>query len=263
MSSASQSQRSAVAAFRALAAAVALAACSPGDESPMPFGPPKSADLTGNGIEQVWGNAPPPGFTVLHRRSTFSPGLGSHEDATVQVEELRLVEAAGWRSVVRSQQHVVRDDGGPNVMLTSYYAGPPDLFPGVIYRDVSSVEPFRHLYRVVRIRGVAGGLFPLAVGKRLRLTTEMDQRVESRRRRLVLQEAFTVIGTTDRWSRRPASVPGPVFVIRHVLDGDLGHQEVEWHYSVALGAAVYEREDLARRDEGESGIREVTLTDWQ
>jgi hypothetical protein len=47
------------------------------------------------------------------------------------------------------------------------------------------------------------------------------------------------------------------------MDGDWGHQEVEFHYSVILGAVVYEREDLSTRGEGESGLREVTLTDWQ
>jgi hypothetical protein len=246
-----------------LAAVVVLAACPSGGQPPFPSVPLKSTELTGSGIEPVWANTPPPGFTVLHRRNVYTPAPGSDDEATIHIEEFRLVEAAGWRSVVSSEERFVRAGGPPIVSPLTYFVGPPDLFPAVIFNDLSTVEPYRNFFRVVRVRDVEGELFPLAVGKRLRLTVEMDRWRESDHRRLVLREDFTVVGTTDRWARPPTSVPGPVFVIRHVMDGDLGHQEVEWHYSVTLGAGVYEREDLATRDEGESGIREVTLTDWQ
>ena len=247
-----------------LGAAVTLAACARGDESPVPSGPPKSTDLTGSGIEAVWANVPAPGFTVLHRRHVVTPAPGSASAAEVSIEELRLVEAAGWRSVVRSEDRVLRADGGHSAALATWFVGPPDLFPAVMFRDIgTAVARNRHFFSVGRIHDVEGGLFPLAVGKRLRFTTELDEREESYHRRRVLKEEFTVVGTTERWAQRQPRVPGPVFVIRHVMDGDWGHQEVEFHYSVTLGAVVYEREDLSTRGEGESGLREITLTDWQ
>jgi hypothetical protein len=226
--------------------------------------PPKSGDLDGKGIEAVWAGAPPPAFTVLHRRSVYTPAPGSDEFPVVQTEELRLVEAAGWRSVVRSDVRVVRDDGGPTPTLVSYWAGPPDIFPAIVSVEVVPSTPrYREFSRVGAVYGVQGGLFPLAAGKRLRLYSEMDRYTGWDHRRLKLREDYSVVGTTDRWARGPAAVPGPVFVIRHVLDGDLGHQEVEMHYSTRLGVVVYEREDHAARGEGEDGIREVTLTDWR
>lgn len=230
----------------------------PAEEALFAF--PPRAGVVPASLAPLWEGAPPPRFSEL-RFNAMRTGRMKPVEVT-----RRMVEAAGWRSVIR------QEIGSGVGKSASYLVGPPGLFEAALaWKMESGGQTHRFLHGVREAREVEGSLFPLAVGKRLRFVAvaEGQQWVGSRGTTGELESRFEyeVTGVTDRWARGAPAVPGEVFVIRRRirgvvdvldLDGEVEVGETELHYAPALGAVVYEREGSE-----EEGVRELRLAAWR
>jgi hypothetical protein len=228
--------------------------------------PPRPGNVVGEGLDAVWTGAPQPRFSTLRRVVV----MRDHSDApgdTTDTSVSTLVRWEQWRSVVHTEEHARR---GPPSLTTQDEVGVFDLMEAAWTTELRARDDLwtRTISRIESAWNVEGRLFPLAVGNRLRFEIQLRQDTETPHGRLSPERTqrgyeYVVTGTTDRWARSTPAVPGRVFVIRFSMDGEIGPMVSELHYSEALGVAVFESEDLAKRDEGLTGIREVWLTEWQ
>jgi hypothetical protein len=228
---------------------------------PLPLSP--STVAAGGRLERVFGAVPPPRFRMLRYDSSRPRVPGQRWLETT--ETVRLVENAGWRSMVWEGRTVRGYPPRPG----SHTVGPVGLFKAATASAGSggwlSQPP---MDRVRAVRDVKGSLFPLAPGRRVSFSAD---RVNEGwlgplriRQRATSQDAYEVTGTTDRWP----SVPGTVFVIIHTmsvqipsLGWDVSGRE-ELHYAPALGAVVFrrgEKQDL----NGNPWVDEERLVEWR
>lgn len=218
------------------------------------------------GLDAMWAGAPQPRFSTLRRVVVMRDHPGAPGDTTA-TSLSTLVRREQWRSVVHTEEHARRP---PPSVTTQDEVGVFDLMEAAWTTELRARDDLwtRTVSRIESAWNVQGKLFPLAVGNRLRFELELRQDTETPHGRLSPERTrrryeYVVTGTTDRWARSTPAVPGRVFVIRFRMDGDIGPMVSELHYSEALGVAVFESEDLEKRDEGLTGIREVWLTGWQ
>lgn len=228
--------------------------------------PPRPGDVAGKGLDAVWAGAPQPRISTLRRIVVMRDHPGAPGD-TAAITVSTLVRREEWRSVVHTEEHARR---GPPSVTTQDEVGVFDLMEASWTTELRAREDLwtRTVSRIESVWNVEGKLFPLAVGNRLRFQIQLRQDTETAHGRLSPERTqrsyeYVVTGTTDRWARSTPAVPGRVFMIRFSMDGEIGPMVSELHYSEALGVAVFESEDLAKRDEGLTGMREVWLAEWQ
>lgn len=247
---------------RRVLAAVALIVFSGGCDQ----GTPRAGGGAGKGLDPIWAGAPQPRFSTLRRVVVMRDHPGAPGDTTA-TSLSTLMRQKQWQSVVHTEEHARHP---PPSVTTVDEAGVFDLMEVTWTTELRARDDLweRTDYQIESTRNVEGKLFPLAVGNRLRFDLQLRQERDTPHGRLSPERTrrryeYVVTGTTDRWARSTPAVPGRVFVIRFSMDGDTGPMVSELHYSEALGFAVFESEDLEKRDDDLKGIREVWLTEWR
>lgn len=230
-----------------------------------PLPPSPSAVASGGELERIFGAVPPPRFRVLRYDEASSHAAIGSGRALEKTRTVRLVEAAGWRSLVW------RETAPRGRAATGgwHSVGPVGLFQAAdaTVHDHGWLAQ-RYLYRVKTVSDVQGSLFPLARGNRLAFTVETQGQgwlgpLRIRQGAMSRYE-YEVTGTTDRWP----SVPGEVFVIVRTVSAQvpsLGWEvsgRDELHYAPALGAVVFEHGEKEAFD-GMPWSNEIRLAGWE